>query len=164
MELWKEVSGYRGIFSVSSCGNIYSHRTNRQLKLMTNHAGYKVLSSKVLGKSVYKFVHRLVAKEFILQKEGKDFINHKDGCKSNNKYENLEWCTHSENMIHSFTVLGRKQPAGFKSKCFNLSEQDVNFILNTYKPRCRSFGARALAKQLEVHHTTILKVIKDFRE
>jgi len=57
-----------------------------------------------------RYIHRLVAQAFIPIVEGKTQINHKDGNKSNNNVNNLEWCTKSENMTHAvntglYTVL-----------------------------------------------------------
>lgn len=49
----------------------------------------------------WKPIHRYVAFAFIPLVEGKTLINHKDGNKSNNCVDNLEWCTHTENMRHA---------------------------------------------------------------
>lgn len=51
--------------------------------------------------------HRFAAQEFIPNPENKPFINHIDGNPSSNKVENLEWCTQSENELHSVHVLGK---------------------------------------------------------
>lgn len=54
------------------------------------------------------YVHRLVAMAFCNGYFDKADVNHKDGNKSNNISSNLEWCTRSENQIHSIKVLRNK--------------------------------------------------------
>jgi hypothetical protein len=51
-----------------------------------------------------ELVHRLVAKAFIRNPEGKKTVNHKDGNKQNNHYLNLEWATHSDNERHAWRL------------------------------------------------------------
>ena len=60
-------------------------------------------------------VHRIVATMFLPRSDMQTYVNHKDGNGSNNRAENLEWCTNSENVRHSISVLGN-DPRKWKSK------------------------------------------------
>lgn len=83
-------------------GGIRKH-TGRQLVQATLPNGYKQVT---FGDRTCRRVHRLVAETFIQNSEQKPCVNHKDGDKSNNRLDNLEWCTFSENKLHSYKVLG----------------------------------------------------------
>lgn len=61
---------------------------------------------------VTKIVHRLVAQTFIPNTENKCTVNHKNGIKTDNRAENLEWMTQGENALHSFIMLGRINKKG----------------------------------------------------
>ena len=120
-EIWKPIVGYEGYYEVSNFGNVKSltrkvsgklgsirNTKERILAKRFNHDGY---SQVYLGKnSIFKgkMVHRLMAEVFIKNPLNKKEVNHKDGIKDNNNINNLEWCTPSENIIHSFKVLKRK--------------------------------------------------------
>lgn len=62
----------------------------------------KLYSSPGIYKT--KFIHVLVAENFIPNIHAKLCVNHKDGNKLNNHYSNLEWCSHSENTKHSYDL------------------------------------------------------------
>lgn len=99
------------------------------LRTTIDRNGYVTLNYATEGE-IREFynVHRLVADAFIPHVEGKDFVNHKDGCKQNNKVSNLEWCTKSENTQHAFAT-GLKKPAcGERHGCAKLKEKDVEEI------------------------------------
>lgn len=117
MERWKDIPGYEGLYQASNLGNIkslkrehYIPSTNRKIwiceeKILKQSTGkdkykYVVLTNKSKRKT-YK-VHRLVAITFIKENKNKKYINHKDGNKSNNNIDNLEWCNNSENIKHAY--------------------------------------------------------------
>lgn len=100
-EIWKDIPGYEGYYQASNYGKI----RNSQLHILSSrvgNAGYKMTSLQVSGKRKLWLVHRLICLTFIANNENKDFVNHKDCDKLNNNYNNLEWCTHSENMRHAY--------------------------------------------------------------
>ena len=105
----KFIDGYNGEYSINSLGEIFSFKKAKTciMKPYTGNHGYSVvvLSNK---KQKQALVHRLVAEAFIPNSENKPCVNHKNGVRTDNRVENLEWMSYSENHIHSFRELGRK--------------------------------------------------------
>ena len=87
---------------------------------VANKKGYlRVKVWRPNGTYYTKVVHRLVAEAFIPNPGNKPQVNHKNGNKKDNRVNNLEWVTQSENMVHRYRVLGYKMPFrdGKKVKC-----------------------------------------------
>lgn len=117
-EIWKEISGYEGYFEVSNLGNFRSkdrvikYKSNgtrlypgKFLKTETIVEGYqRIVLMKEAIKKRY-MCHRLVAQEFVPNPDNKPYVNHINGNKADNRAENLEWVTQSENELHSHSVL-----------------------------------------------------------
>lgn len=101
MEVWKDVTGYEGMYKISNKGQVYSVRRDIMLKPKTDRYGYYVVGLWN-GKLVHRTVHRLVAQEFLDRPEGKNVVNHKDMNKKNNYVDNLEWVTAKENTKHAY--------------------------------------------------------------
>ena len=95
-EIWKDVEGYEGHYQVSNFGRVRRIRT-RLLQPGKNKHGYSVVVLCVGEKRRTVLVHRLVAKAFIPNTRGVDVVNHLDENPSNNRADNLEWCTPKEN-------------------------------------------------------------------
>lgn len=103
----KPVVGYEKYFSVTEDGRIFSHRTNKFLKLHINRRGYCTFSTKINGrdsKAICFKVHRVVAEAYLLNPENKSEVNHIDGNKLNNNVINLEWVSRSENIQHAYNT------------------------------------------------------------
>lgn len=88
---------------ISKDNKVY-HRKEQVMPLY-NRSGYYIVCLSKNGIAKNYFVHRLIALTFIPIIEGKNYVNHIDGNKLNNSIENLEWCTHSENMVHAVKKL-----------------------------------------------------------
>jgi hypothetical protein len=89
---------------VDSEGVIY--RDNKPVKSYDNGNGYKT----VYHCGSMHYVHRVVCLAYHPEIDGKREVNHINGDKSDNTPNNLEWCSRSENLKHSFRVLNRQHP------------------------------------------------------
>jgi len=134
-EIWKPVTepGYEEFYSVSNLGrvrreapgrNTYKGRIRKHYK---NPNGYLVVNLKVRNKASKQKVHRLVAKAFLSQPTPKHEVNHKNSNRQDNTVQNLEWVTHSENMLHGF-VYGFNSQVGVRNSRAKLTEEDVKEI------------------------------------
>lgn len=122
MEIWKEIENFRD-YKISNLGRVMN-KDNRILKNLDNGKGY--LFIKLKGAKFY--IHRLVAKHFVVNINNKIQVNHIDGNKSNNNFENLEWVNNAENQQHAFKNNLKKK---FKLRR-KLSENEISEIYYLY--------------------------------
>lgn len=107
--MFKQIAGFEN-YAVNENGVIVNVATNHIKTPCDNNMGYLYVDLYNNGKHRKEYVHRLVAKAFILNEKNKPYINHKDGNPHNNSVENLEWCTPLENIEHaSKTICTMKQ-------------------------------------------------------
>lgn len=130
-EKWALVPGYEGRYEVSSFGRVRSlDRIVIDECGRTRHLKGKELSSslssgypsvRIGGESVR--VHRLVASDFCSRDPGKNFVDHIDGDKTNNHFENLEWVTQAENNARAYETGLKKKPFGNRCRALFNDEQ-----------------------------------------
>lgn len=167
MEVWKDIEGFN--YQVSNLGNVKSKgkyvqyvdsRTGKQcqrwakptvLKWSIGTSGYPtthIYDDRGTRQTV--MVHRLVAMYFLAYVKDREFVNHKDGDKTNNHYTNLEWVTRSENILHAMDtglILKRGEDCNFAV----LSEQQALEIIAIRQVLGYSFSNEYIANVYGIH-------------
>jgi hypothetical protein len=178
MEIWKDIPGYEGQYQASNLGHIRSlDRLTTQLgrcgepyqrrkygKLLTpkfcKSNGYYML---IMPNKKTMTVHRLVAMTFCDRPHGANEVNHKNTVKTDNRAENLEWVTSSQNRIHAYkhgrqeksrTVLGKR--AGALNALAKLNDEKVRAMLEMYKS---VKSQRKVAKAFGVAKSTAQRIL-----
>ncbi|WAG77023.1 NUMOD4 motif-containing HNH endonuclease [Metapseudomonas furukawaii] len=102
VEDWRVIDGYDGIYWISSLGNVCSLK-GKHPKLLKpgSSAGYPFVNLLKDGAQISIKIHRLVAEAFLESPLINQVVNHKDGNKQNNRVQNLEWVSYSENNRHA---------------------------------------------------------------
>jgi hypothetical protein len=125
MEIWSKIRDYPN-YEISNIGRVKSinYSKERILKLQ-NMNGYDRVGLSINGVTTLFLVHRLVALAFIDNVNNHSFINHINGIKNDNRVENLEWCTSTENLNHALVNNLRIMPNGEKHHNSKLTETQV---------------------------------------
>lgn len=132
LEEWQDIKGFEGLYQVSNFGRVKSlkyNKTEREkiLSLSSNGYGYLNCGLHKNKKTKLVRVHRLVAEAFIPNINNYREVNHIDGDKTNNRVDNLEWCTRSENMKHAYDNKLKITPTGEKNKsCKKVIQYDLD--------------------------------------
>lgn len=142
-EIWRPVPGYEKCYEASSLGRLRSLPRNgtvgytRIIKPKITKPGYLDVVLQKNGGRKYCHLHQVIARTFIPNPKHKQQVNHIDGNKMNNRVENLEWNTPSENLRHKFRILGQKASRhGMKSvRCIETEE-----VFDSIKAAERKYG------------------------
>lgn len=131
-ENWKDVIGYENLYQVSNLGRIKSLpkkvsngngtfiTQEKILKPYLDKSGYHTVNLYLNKKKKLHKIHRLVGIAFIDNPDNKPAINHKNSIRTDNRVENLEWVTFSENNQHAFDFGNQKPMKGDKSWIYGI--------------------------------------------
>lgn len=151
METWKNTTVHFN-YEVSNLGRVRNKKTLYILKPMFNRCGYHRVE---LGEKAYS-VHRLVCLSFIENPEGLPDINHKNGIKTDNRLNNLEWISTGDNQKHAYSF-GLRDGKGDRNPASKLTENEV-LTIRARSLRWCGFSVSMLAHEFSVHQSRIEKI------
>jgi len=168
-EVWKSISEYENLYSVSNLGRVKSHKRkvrNRHgfrfcrekiLSNTNNGVGYLICGLSKKGKRKNFLIHRLVCYSFLDSDLNKTIVNHKNGIKTDNRVENLEWCTQMENIKHSIDN-NLVDQLGSKHHSSKVNESDVLKIRSIYIKHY--FGYKKISEMYNISWVNVRNIIK----
>lgn len=171
-EIWKDILGYEGKYKISNLGKIFSvkklgsggDRTGRIMKLKIDKNGYCYINLFNAAKRRTFKIHRLVALHFISNGDNKPQVNHIDFDRKNNRVDNLEWCTSSENHKHTWINGRGYNPLHEKGLSNPNTKYHLDIIKEMILLRDNKMSYPKIANKFGCSHSTVQRLIKQHRQ
>lgn len=139
IEQWRIINDYDN-YEVSSHGRVRNNQTGKILKTRINNNGYNDLHLSKDGKAKRYTIHRLVCFAFCVNPNNYDIVDHIDRNKTNNMFNNLRWCTTSENNRN--TIISRFNTSGIKGVYKSINRWYARWCDNDHKSCSKSFSIK----------------------
>lgn len=151
----KEINVGGLLYRVYESGRVYSVLRNRLMSVRINPKGYNRINLGPKNKQFNYLQHRLIAELFIPNPENKPQINHINGIKTDNRLENLEWCTAAENMKHAKDTGLIWHPKGQETHNSKLKNAHVFFIRSMIN---MGFNQSELANLFSINQSIVSRI------
>lgn len=142
---------------VSNMGYIIRETGVKTIPTVRKDTGYYVVFD---GNGSVRRIHRIVAETFLPNPNNLTDVNHKDGDKSNNKLDNLEWCDRSDNIKHAYDTGLREIKRGEDSPNTKLTLEDAQYIYDHYKTDGYNSNTKELAEQFNLTPQSIRTIVR----
>ena len=132
----KDITGYEGLYAVTSCGKVWSHRRQKFLSAADDGKGYLYVTLSNKGVPKNFLIHRLVCGAYHENPEEKPCVNHLDECPTHNWASNLAWCTYKENNNyghHNEKMSASKKGASAWNKGLPMTEEQKQILRAAHK-------------------------------
>lgn len=166
------IAGFEGKYSITKDGDVFSHVNDKWLVKSHDRDGYFRVTLTRNGRDdqVSFRVARLVAETYLDNPENKPCVNHINGCKTDDRIENLEWVTHQENTKHAWDTglcnpYDRSKPynreaiiaSNKRRRKYNPSEEDINKIFSL---REKGLSQTKIGEEVGIEQATISKILR----
>lgn len=166
-EKWRRAVGFSERYYVSNMGRIFTtsaHGKKDNPTIMKparsfdkRRNSWEYYKTAMDGRSIV--VHRVVAATWIPNPDGKPFVNHKNGDKADNRAENLEWCTTSENILHAYRTGLEQKALGQRHHAAKMTDEQVRQFKHEWAHN-RKMSRKQYAEKLGVSEATLKDIIR----